>query len=54
MFLKSTEGKVEASRVEERLGRIQQLREALREEAALKNRDVPPKWNPCVQVRTSR
>lgn len=49
MFLKSTEGKAKADKVQERVGRIQELREALRE--AFKNADVPQKWEPCVQVR---
>lgn len=51
MFLKSTEGKAEAYKVQERVGKIQQLREALREQEALKNGDVPQKSDPCVQVR---
>lgn len=50
-FIKSTEGKAEAYKVQERVGRIQQLREALREEDALKNGDLPQKWDPYVQVR---
>lgn len=51
MFLKSTEGKAEAGRVQERVGRIQELREALGEEAAFKSAAVPQTWEPCVKVR---
>lgn len=42
---------MEAYKVQERVGRIQQLREALREEEAFKNGVVPQKSDPCVQVR---
>lgn len=34
--------------MQERVGRIQELREALREEATFKNADVPQKCEPCV------
>lgn len=42
---------MEADRVQERVRKIQELREALRHEAAFKTADVPQKWKPCIQVR---
>lgn len=49
VFLKSTEGKAEADKIQERVGRIQELRKALR--AVFKNTNVPQKLEPCTQVR---
>lgn len=53
VFLELTEGEEDAEKVQERVGRIQQLREALREET-LKNGAVPEKRDPFDQVRHSR
>lgn len=53
MLLKPTEGKGDGEQVQERVARIQQLRDALREET-LKNGAVPEKREPCDQVRHSR
>lgn len=53
VFLKLTEGKRDGEQVQERVARIRQLREALREET-MKNGAVPEKRNPCDQVRQSR
>lgn len=53
VLLISTEGKGDAKQVQERVERIQQLREALREET-LKTGAVPEKCDPCDQVRHSR
>lgn len=53
VFLKLTEGKRDGKQVQERVVRIQQLRETLRWET-LKNGAVPEKRDPCDQVRHSR
>lgn len=53
VFLKLTEGEGDGKQVQERVAKIQQLREALREET-LKNGAVPEKSDPCDQVRHSR
>lgn len=52
MFLVPTEGKGDANRVQERVARIQQLREALREET-LKNGAAADKSDLCQQVTRS-
>lgn len=52
LFLISTEGKGDANRVQERVARIQQLREALREET-MKNGATPKKSDLCQQVTRS-
>lgn len=53
VFLKLTEGKRDGEQIQERVARIQQLREALREET-LKNGAVPEKRDSCDQVKHSR